>query len=45
MVSKEVHTAAIKTVYPKDVITVHLGGSANGYIRVRNGNDGWLPVP
>ncbi len=40
-----IRTAAIKAIHPKDVSRTHLGGPANGYIVVGDGNDGWLPVP
>ena len=41
---KKVRTAAIQEVHPTDVSRTHLGGSANGYIFVGDGNDGWLTV-
>lgn len=44
-IGKKVRTAAIEEVHPKDVSGAHSGGSANGYIGVGDGNDGWLPVP
>lgn len=40
----EVHTAGIKAIHSKDVIGTHLCSSANGYILIGYGNDGWLPV-
>lgn len=44
-IGKKVRTAIIEAVHPKDVSSAHLSGSANGYIGVGDGNDGWLPVP
>lgn len=41
---KQVHTAVVKAVDPEDVIVAHLGGSADGDVWVRNGNDGWLSI-
>ena len=41
---QKIHTAAIKTVHPKDVVGTHLGGLANGHVGVGDGNHGWLPI-
>ena len=38
-------TALIEAVHSNDVNGTHLCGPANGYIAVRDWNDGWLPVP
>lgn len=42
---KKVLTALIKEVHPSDVSRTHPPGPTNGYIFVRDGNDGWLSVP
>lgn len=42
---KNVRTALIKAIDPQDVSRTHLLGPANGDVVVRDGNDGWLPVP
>lgn len=37
--------ALIQAIHPEDVNRTHLGGSANDLVVVRDGDDGWLPVP